>query len=65
MWCKVCNLEITEKICPTCGALTEKDIDREVFGVSTARYLDDWSKYHLRKASAPCKGLSAERNHHL
>lgn len=31
MWCKVCNLETTEKICPTCGALTEKDIDREVF----------------------------------
>lgn len=39
MWCKVCNLETTEKICPTCGALTEKDIDREVFGVSIARYL--------------------------
>lgn len=31
MWCKVCNLETTDTVCPECGAVTEEDIEREVY----------------------------------
>lgn len=30
MWCKICGIETTETVCPTCGAVTEADIEREV-----------------------------------
>lgn len=31
MWCKNCNLQTTEKICPICGSRTEEDIPIEIY----------------------------------
>lgn len=31
MWCKKCNIETTEELCPICGAATVEDIPSEVF----------------------------------
>lgn len=30
MWCKVCGIDTTEKICPTCGAITEAEAQKEI-----------------------------------
>ena len=30
MWCRVCNLETNEEICPVCGHATEEDIPTEI-----------------------------------
>lgn len=30
MWCKVCNIETNEKVCPVCGTKTVEDIPVEI-----------------------------------
>ncbi|MCR5103761.1 MAG: hypothetical protein K6B68_04830 [Eubacterium sp.] len=30
MWCKVCNMETNEHVCPVCGTNTVEDIPTEV-----------------------------------
>ena len=31
MWCRNCNIETNEEICPVCGAKTEEDIPAEIY----------------------------------
>ncbi|MEG0688593.1 MAG: phosphoadenosine phosphosulfate reductase, partial [Hungatella sp.] len=30
MWCKTCNIETNEKICPVCSTVTDEDIPVEI-----------------------------------
>ena len=34
MWCKTCNIETNDNICPVCGANTVEDIPTEVYWCS-------------------------------
>ena len=31
MWCKACNIETNDDVCPICGANTVEDIPTEVY----------------------------------
>ena len=31
MWCKTCNIETNEELCPICGSLTIEDLPTEVY----------------------------------
>lgn len=31
MWCKTCNIETNEELCPVCGSTTIEDIPTEVY----------------------------------
>lgn len=31
MWCKTCNIETNEQICPVCGSITIEDFPTEVY----------------------------------
>ena len=31
MWCKTCNIETNEELCPVCGSVTIEDIPTEVY----------------------------------
>lgn len=31
MWCKTCNKIVYDKVCPTCGNVTQEDIPTEVY----------------------------------
>lgn len=31
MWCKTCNIETNEKLCPVCGSVTIEDVPTEVY----------------------------------
>lgn len=37
MWCKFCNIETNEKICPICGKQTSEDIPIEIFWCDTCK----------------------------
>ena len=31
MWCKTCNIETNEELCPVCGSMTIEDLPTEVY----------------------------------
>ena len=37
MWCKKCNLETNERVCPVCGAETAEDLPVEVYWCDSCR----------------------------
>ena len=37
MWCKNCNIETNESICPVCGAETVEDLPIEIFWCDECR----------------------------
>ena len=51
MWCKKCNIETTEKMCPVCGAATVEDIPSEVF------WCDSCSTPVLQEVTQAVKGI--------
>lgn len=51
MWCKKCNIETTEKMCPVCGAATVEDIPSEVF------WCDSCSTPVLQEVTQADKGI--------
>ena len=51
MWCKTCNIETTEELCPICGAATVEDIPSEVF------WCDSCSTPVLQEATQADKGI--------
>lgn len=43
MWCKTCNIETNEELCPVCGSVTIEDIPDKCVRCKmcvTAKYLD-------------------------
>ena len=51
MWCKKCNIETTEKMCPVCSAATVEDIPSEVF------WCDSCSTPVLQEVTQADKGI--------
>ncbi len=37
MWCKICNIETSEKMCPICGANTSDDIPVEIYWCNSCK----------------------------
>ena len=37
MWCKTCNIETNEPVCPICGSKTVEDVPTEVYWCHTCR----------------------------
>ena len=35
MWCKVCNMETNEHVCPVCGTNTVEDIPKKFTGAKS------------------------------
>ncbi|MCR5105849.1 MAG: phosphoadenosine phosphosulfate reductase family protein [Eubacterium sp.] len=53
MWCKNCNLEIKEKICPICGNATSEDIPASVYWCSNCKVPVIQEDNSISKGSCP------------
>ncbi len=56
MWCKNCNIETNEEICPVCGTKTCEDIPTEVFWCRNCRTPIIYDVNQIDKGICPCCG---------
>ncbi len=62
MWCRNCNMEISEKNCPICGRLTEEDTPIEIMWCSECRVPIIRTVNAIDRFSCP---LCGKKTHHI
>lgn len=56
MWCRNCNIETTEKVCPVCGKETEEDIPANVYWCDNCKIPVIQQETQADKGLCPCCG---------
>lgn len=56
MWCKACNIETNEEICPVCGKATSEDVPIEVYWCDTCKIPIIKQMTDTRKTICTCCG---------
>ncbi len=60
MWCKNCNIETNESICPICGATTSEDIPTEIYWCDECKIPIIQEVNQVDKGICPCCGNKAK-----